>query len=135
MIFSKTSLFRCVLVCLIFMFHRSSARNLQEFIQSANKYLLVGYDVIFYILLDSFSKLPPIVLGPLRTFKVFLVIKENIWEKKDNIWEDLHFIYMKNLLDYITTHIQHEVNFLFIMTANQIDLTLEWGGSDILWLQ
>ncbi|TKC47098.1 hypothetical protein EI555_012307, partial [Monodon monoceros] len=115
----------------------SSARNLQEFIQSANKYLLVGYNVIFYILLDSFSKLPPIVLGPLRTFKVFLVIKENIWKKKDNIWEDLHFIYMKNLLDYIITHIQHEVNFLFIMTANQIfkdDFGVETLGKSVAQL-
>ncbi|XP_068410066.1 N-acetyllactosaminide alpha-1,3-galactosyltransferase-like 1 [Eschrichtius robustus] len=107
-----------------------SARNLQEFIQSANKYFIVGYNVIFYILLDSFSKLPPTVLGPLRTFKVFLVIKENIWE-------DLHFIYMKNLLDYIITHIQHEVNFLFIMTANQIfkdDFGVETLGKSVAQL-
>ncbi|XP_072816140.1 N-acetyllactosaminide alpha-1,3-galactosyltransferase-like 1 isoform X2 [Vicugna pacos] len=107
-----------------------SYQDLQQFIQSANKHFMIGYNVIFYILVDSFSRVPPIVLGPLRTFKVFLIFR-------DSMWEDLNFIYMKNLHDYIITHIQHEVNFLFIMTANQIfkdDFGVETLGKSVAQL-
>ncbi|XP_010996705.1 N-acetyllactosaminide alpha-1,3-galactosyltransferase-like 1 [Camelus dromedarius] len=107
-----------------------SYQDLQQFIQSANKHFMIGYSVIFYILVDSFSRVPPIVLGPLRTFKVFLIFR-------DSMWEDLNFIYMKNLHDYIIAHIQHEVNFLFIMTANQIfkdDFGVETLGKSVAQL-
>lgn len=67
MIFSKIHLFCCVR----FMFHRFSAQDLQEFVHSANKYFMTGYNVIFYILVDNFT----IELGPLRTFKVFFGVQ------------------------------------------------------------
>jgi len=74
---------------------------------------MFGYNVIFYILLDGFSTMPSIVLGPLRTFKLFLLVKSGI-EK------DFYFTYMMNLFNYIISHIQYEVNFLFVMNADQI---------------
>uniref|UniRef100_A0A8C6CQL4 N-acetyllactosaminide alpha-1,3-galactosyltransferase-like 1 n=1 Tax=Moschus moschiferus TaxID=68415 RepID=A0A8C6CQL4_MOSMO len=107
-----------------------SNRSLTEFIQSANKHFMFGYNVVFYILLDSLSTLPPIVLGPLRTFKLCLVAKSDIGN-------DFNFIYMMNLFDCIITHIQYEVNFLFVMNANQIfkgDFGVETLGKSVAQL-
>lgn len=74
---------------------------------------MIGYKVIFYIFMDDFSKLPPIELGPLRTFKLLYVFK-------GKMWEDFNILHMKNLNMYIIQHIEHEVDFLFSMSINQI---------------
>ncbi|XP_064232697.1 LOW QUALITY PROTEIN: N-acetyllactosaminide alpha-1,3-galactosyltransferase-like 1 [Aotus nancymaae] len=103
---------------------------LKEFIQSANKYFMTGYKVIFYILVDGINKLPRIELGPLRTCKIFTVVK-------DRAWQDFNFIYMKNLNGYITDYIQHEVNCLFTMSVNQIfenDFGVETLGTSVAQL-
>ncbi|XP_022280721.1 glycosyltransferase 6 domain-containing protein 1-like isoform X2 [Canis lupus familiaris] len=86
---------------------------LQQFIHSANKHFMKGYSVIFYILMDDFSKLPPIKLGPLRTLKLCIIFKQHTWK-------DLNYIYMRNFNVYILEHIQYEVDFLFSMSVNQI---------------
>ncbi|XP_016069154.1 PREDICTED: N-acetyllactosaminide alpha-1,3-galactosyltransferase-like 1 [Miniopterus natalensis] len=86
---------------------------LKQFIESANKYFMIGHKVIFYILMDDFSCLPPIELGPLRTFKLLGLFRENEWE-------DTNAINMYNLNLYILKHIKDEVNFLFSMSINQI---------------
>ncbi|CAK6433682.1 unnamed protein product, partial [Pipistrellus nathusii] len=86
---------------------------LKQFIQSANKHFMIGYNVIFYILMDEYMLLPPIELGPLRTFKILPILR-------DKFWEDFNVLYMKNLNVYIIEHIQHEVDFLFSMSINQI---------------
>ena len=112
------------------MFHRFSNQSLADFIQSANKHFLFGYNVVFYFFLDIFSTLPPIALGPLRTFKVFLMVKSYTGK-------DFYFIYMNNLFDYIITHIQYEVNFLFVMNANQVfkdDFGVETLGKSVAQL-
>lgn len=109
------------------MFHRFVDQYLQQFIQSANKYFMSGYNVIFYILMDDFSKLPPIELGPLRTFKLCIVLRQHVWK-------DLNYIYMRNLNNYILEHIQHEADFLFSLTVNQIfknDLGVEALGKSV----
>nr|KAF6433505.1 hypothetical protein HJG59_005708 [Molossus molossus] len=90
-----------------------TGQNLKQFIQSANKHFMIGYKVIFYIFMDDFSKLPPIELGPLRTFKLLYVFK-------GKMWEDFNILHMKNLNMYIIQHIEHEVDFLFSMSINQI---------------
>ncbi|XP_043422494.1 glycosyltransferase 6 domain-containing protein 1-like isoform X2 [Prionailurus bengalensis] len=103
---------------------------LEQFLQSANKHFMIGYNVIFYILMDDFSKLPPIELGPLRTFKLCTVLKQHVWK-------DFNYIYMKNLDMYIIEHIQHEVDFLFSMTVNQIfknDFGVETLGESVAQL-
>nr|XP_051711676.1 N-acetyllactosaminide alpha-1,3-galactosyltransferase-like 1 isoform X2 [Oryctolagus cuniculus] len=88
--------------------------QLKQFLQSADKHFMVGYNVIFYILIDhEITKTPILELGPLRTFKIFYTYKEDTWNDPD-------FIYMMNLRTYIIDYIQFEVNFLFSMTANQI---------------
>ncbi|XP_039090597.1 glycosyltransferase 6 domain-containing protein 1-like [Hyaena hyaena] len=105
-------------------------KYLQQFLQSANKHFMVGYNVIFYILMDDFSKLPPIELGPLRTFKLCVALKQHVWK-------DFSYIYMENLDMYITEHIQHEVNFLFSMTVNQVfknDFGVETLGESVAQL-
>ncbi|XP_054544562.1 LOW QUALITY PROTEIN: putative glycosyltransferase 6 domain-containing protein 1 [Talpa occidentalis] len=102
-------------------------QDLKELIQSANKHFMAGHPVIFYILMDDFSKLPHVELGPLRTMKLFTLHKENAWKDKD-------FMHMKNLDVYITKQIQHEVDFLFSMTANQIfrnDFGVETLGESV----
>lgn len=91
---------------------------------------MTGYKVIFYILLDDFSRLPPIELGPLRTFKPFIVSEEKMWE-------DFNVRGMKKLNGYIKEHIQHEVDFLFSMTVNQIfksDFGVETLGKSVALL-
>ncbi|XP_036998090.2 N-acetyllactosaminide alpha-1,3-galactosyltransferase-like 1 [Artibeus jamaicensis] len=90
-----------------------TGQHLKQFIQSANEHFMIGHNVIFYILMDDFSRLPPLELGPLRTFKLLTVLK-------DRMWEDFNVIFMKNLNMYITKYIQHEVDFLFSMSVNQI---------------
>ncbi|XP_058380816.1 N-acetyllactosaminide alpha-1,3-galactosyltransferase-like 1 [Diceros bicornis minor] len=100
---------------------------LKQFIQSANKHFMIGYNVIFYILMDDISRLPHIELGPLRTFKLFGVFKEETRQ-------DFDFIHMKNLDIYIIDQIQHEVDFLFSMTVNQIfknDFGVETLGTSV----
>ncbi|XP_061012079.1 N-acetyllactosaminide alpha-1,3-galactosyltransferase-like 1 [Dama dama] len=107
-----------------------SNQSLTDFIQSANKHFLFGYSVVFYFLLDIFSTLPPIALGPLRTFKVFLMVKSDTGK-------DFYFIYMNNFFDYIITHIQYEVNFLFVMNADQVfkdDFGVETLGKSVAQL-
>lgn len=108
MIFSKIS-FSCV--C-FFMFYRFTGQYLKQFLQSANKHFMIGYNVIFYILMEEFSVLPPIELGPLRTFKVMPILREKFWQ-------DFNVLHMKNLKVYIIEHIQYEVDFLFSMSINQ----------------
>ncbi|XP_076999339.1 N-acetyllactosaminide alpha-1,3-galactosyltransferase-like 1 isoform X3 [Tamandua tetradactyla] len=89
---------------------------LKQFIQSANKYFMIGYNVIFYIMMDDFSRLPRIELGPLRTFKLFSIFQ-------NSILNDVHLSCMEDLYIYILTQIQDEVNFLFVMAVNQIFMT------------
>ncbi|XP_058157346.1 N-acetyllactosaminide alpha-1,3-galactosyltransferase-like 1 [Dasypus novemcinctus] len=91
-------------------------KYLKEFIQSANKYFMTGYNVIFYIMMDDFSSLPRIELGPLRTFKLLSILKKNILQ-------DLNFSFMDDLQLFLLSHIRDEVNFLFIMDVNQIFMT------------
>ncbi|XP_070328913.1 N-acetyllactosaminide alpha-1,3-galactosyltransferase-like 1 [Odocoileus virginianus] len=59
-----------------------SNQSLADFIQSANKHFLFGYNVVFYFLLDVFSTLPPIALGPLRTFKMVMCLKPRLLTRK-----------------------------------------------------
>lgn len=113
------------------MFHRFTGEELQQFIQSANKHFMIGYNVIFYILMDDFSRLPHIELGPLRTFKLLAIGSEG------KVWEDLNVIGMKNLNVYIIKHIEREVDFLFSMTINQIfknDFGVETLGKSVAQL-
>ncbi|XP_019503785.1 PREDICTED: glycosyltransferase 6 domain-containing protein 1-like, partial [Hipposideros armiger] len=108
-----------------------AGEHLKQFIQSANKHFMIGYHVIFYIMMDDFSTLPPIELGPLRTFKLFTIASER------KAWEDLNVVLMKNLNGYIKEHIQHEVNFLFSMTINQLfqnDFGVETLGKSVAQL-
>ncbi|XP_031225854.1 putative glycosyltransferase 6 domain-containing protein 1 isoform X6 [Mastomys coucha] len=87
--------------------------SLRRFIKSADKYFLVGYNVIFYILADSMYNLPYLELGPLRTFKVWRLFEEDMYQ-------DCNLRNMANMQSKIIHHIQYEVNFLFMMSVNQI---------------
>ncbi|XP_066110421.1 glycosyltransferase 6 domain-containing protein 1-like [Saccopteryx bilineata] len=103
-------------------------QDLEQFIQSANKHFMIGYNAIFYILMEDFSSLPPIELGPLQTFKVLTV------SKGQRIWEDFNITCMKHLNAYILKLIQHEVDFLFSMSINQIfksDFGVETLGKSV----
>ncbi|NP_001069396.1 glycosyltransferase 6 domain-containing protein 1 [Bos taurus] len=85
---------------------------LELFLNSANKYFLTGYRVIFYIMMDTFIKLPQIKWEPLRQFKVFIVTESRWW--------DNDVVRMKSLAKHIIWDIQGEVDFLFSMTVTQI---------------
>nr|XP_019586730.1 PREDICTED: glycosyltransferase 6 domain-containing protein 1-like [Rhinolophus sinicus] len=105
--------------------------DLKQFIQSANKHFMIGYNVIFYILMDNFSRIPHVELGPLRTFKLLAIVSEG------KVWEDLNVMGMKTLNVYIIKHMEREVDFLFCMTANQIfknDFGVETLGKSVAQL-
>ncbi|KAL1785346.1 N-acetyllactosaminide alpha-1,3-galactosyltransferase-like 1 [Sigmodon hispidus] len=105
--------------------------TLKHFIKSANKYFMVGYNVIFYISSDNlYYILPYLQLGPLWSFKTLRLPKEY-----NN--EDMYLRYMKNMKSKIMDHIQYEVNFLFIMNMNQIfkkDFGVETLGTSVAQL-
>ncbi|XP_033615157.1 N-acetyllactosaminide alpha-1,3-galactosyltransferase-like 1 [Fukomys damarensis] len=105
-------------------------QHLIPFIRSADEHFMVGYRVIFYILIDDFTKLPYVELGPRRTFKVFPLFDHQTWQGTD--------LKCMNSLDiYITDYMQHEVNFLFNMTINQMfeyDFGVETLGRSVAQL-
>ncbi|KAM6182151.1 N-acetyllactosaminide alpha-1,3-galactosyltransferase-like 1 [Erethizon dorsatum] len=103
---------------------------LKQFIKSADKHFMVGYRVIIYILTDDFTKLPYVELGPRRTFKVLPLFEHDTWQGADPKC-------MNNLNTHLADYIQHEVNFVFTMTTNQIfkyDFGVETLGSSVAQL-
>ncbi|KAM9206514.1 LOW QUALITY PROTEIN: glycosyltransferase 6 domain-containing protein 1-like [Dugong dugon] len=102
---------------------------LKQFIQSADKHFMHGYNVIFYTMMDEPSRLPRIELGPLHTFKLVLIFYENTWQH-------FNLILMKNLGVSILSHMQDEVNLLFVMTINifKNDFGVETLGKSVAQL-
>ncbi|XP_006150553.1 glycosyltransferase 6 domain-containing protein 1-like isoform X2 [Tupaia chinensis] len=103
---------------------------LKEFIQSANKHFMTGYNVIFYILTDNLNKVPHLELGLLRTMKLFFI-------PANTALEDYSLWYMKHLETNIIDFIQYEVEFLFKMDINQIfkdDFGVETLGRSVAQL-
>ncbi|XP_008068857.1 glycosyltransferase 6 domain-containing protein 1 [Carlito syrichta] len=92
---------------------RFAHKSLGLFLRSASKYFMPGHRVIFYILMDTFVRLPGIARSPLHTFRV---LKTGI----DYTWHDLHLLHMKNLGANIVSYIQDEVDFLFCMAVDQV---------------
>ncbi|XP_057575841.1 putative glycosyltransferase 6 domain-containing protein 1 [Hippopotamus amphibius kiboko] len=97
----------------VFATGRLADQYLELFLRSANKYFMTGYRVVFYIMVDTFSRLPQLKWGPLRQFKVFTVME-------DSQPDDVHLTHMKSLGSHIVQDIQGEVDFLFSMTVTQI---------------
>ncbi|XP_049752445.1 putative glycosyltransferase 6 domain-containing protein 1 [Elephas maximus indicus] len=103
---------------------------LELFIRSADKHFMVGYKVIFYVIVDALFQLPDLKLGPLRTFKAFKINEEDLWY-------DLNLLRMKSLGDHIIWHIQNEADFLFSMAVNQVfqnDFGVETLGKSVAQL-
>ncbi|XP_005382622.1 PREDICTED: N-acetyllactosaminide alpha-1,3-galactosyltransferase-like 1 isoform X2 [Chinchilla lanigera] len=89
------------------------AQYLKQFLKSADQHFMAGYRVIIYILMDDFNKLPYVELGPRRTFKVLPLLQPDTGQAS-------YLNYMNRLYEFLKDDIQYEVNFLFIMTTNQI---------------
>ncbi|XP_046307711.1 LOW QUALITY PROTEIN: N-acetyllactosaminide alpha-1,3-galactosyltransferase-like 1 [Marmota monax] len=103
---------------------------LEQFLESANKHFMVGYNVIFYIFTDNTKRIPLVELDTFRTYKILLLIEEGSLADSD-------FIYMKTLSVYLIDSIQREVNFFFLMTINQIfksDFGVESLGKSVAQL-
>ena len=76
------------------MFCRFAEQYLELFLHSAGKYFMTGYRVVFYIMLDTLSRLPQLERGPLRQFRVFTVTEDS--------WPDgVHLMRMKSLGKHI----------------------------------
>ncbi|EHB01827.1 Glycosyltransferase 6 domain-containing protein 1, partial [Heterocephalus glaber] len=101
-----------------------------QFIKSADKHFMVGFRVIFYILIGDLIELRYVEVGPHRTFKVLPLLDHETWQGTD--------LRCMNSLDiYIIDYIQHKVNFLFTMTINKIfkyDFGVETLGRSVAQL-
>ncbi|XP_060054905.1 putative glycosyltransferase 6 domain-containing protein 1 isoform X2 [Erinaceus europaeus] len=92
---------------------RIADKYLEMFLQSANRHFMAGYRVIIYVMTESHRMAPGTNVKAARSFQVF-TIPDDIW------WHDPDIVRMKTLGKHIVEHIQHEVDFLFSMTASQI---------------
>nr|XP_044987782.1 N-acetyllactosaminide alpha-1,3-galactosyltransferase-like 1 [Jaculus jaculus] len=102
----------------------------EEFLESADKHFMVGYNVIFYIFTDDINSLPTINLSPLRTYKLFNLINYGTWPS-------IIIRNMENFQMVLIEHIQYEVDFVFTMDINQIfqsDFGVETLGSSVAQL-
>ncbi|XP_028363290.2 putative glycosyltransferase 6 domain-containing protein 1 [Phyllostomus discolor] len=109
---------------------RTAYQHLERFLRSANKHFLAGHRVVFYVMVDDWYELPPLQPAPLHTFRV-LTIRQDIW------WPDFNVLRMKNLGDYILSHIQGEVDFLFSMSVDHVfqgDVGAEILGPEVAQL-
>ncbi|XP_007954180.1 glycosyltransferase 6 domain-containing protein 1-like [Orycteropus afer afer] len=114
----------------VFASGRFADEYLELFMLSADKHFMVGYKVIFYIMMDALFLLPDIKLGPLRTVKVIKINSQD-WRQDPNL------LRMRNLGELILWHIQKEVDFLFSMDVNQIfhnDFGVETLGKSVAQL-
>ncbi|XP_024418295.2 putative glycosyltransferase 6 domain-containing protein 1 [Desmodus rotundus] len=114
----------------VFAAGRTADQHLELFLRSANKHFMAGYRVVFYVMVDDWYQLPPLQPVPLHTFRV-LTIRQDIW------WPDFNLLRMKNLGEYILSHIQGEVDFLFSMSVDQVfqgDVGVEVLGSAVAQL-
>uniref|UniRef100_A0A8C0CI86 Glycosyltransferase 6 domain containing 1 n=1 Tax=Balaenoptera musculus TaxID=9771 RepID=A0A8C0CI86_BALMU len=110
----------------VFAIGRFSDQYLELFLRSVDKYFMTGYRVVFYIMLDTLSRLPQLERGPLRQFRVFTVTEDS--------WPLMR---MKSLGKHIVQDIQGEVDFLFSMTVTQIlqnDVGVEVLGTSVAQL-
>ncbi|XP_021496730.2 putative glycosyltransferase 6 domain-containing protein 1 isoform X1 [Meriones unguiculatus] len=92
---------------------RLSDQYLDPFLQSASKFFMPGYRMIFYIMVDRYLKLPALGRNPLQSFQI-LRISEESWRN------NFDFICMKTLAEHIQERIRYEVDFLFSMSTNMV---------------
>ncbi|XP_027278529.1 glycosyltransferase 6 domain-containing protein 1 isoform X2 [Cricetulus griseus] len=97
----------------VFAVGRITDQYLDPFLQSASKFFMPGYSVIFYIMVDRHMQLPKMNYNPLHSFQIHIIGEER-W------WNNLDLMRMKLLAEHIHEHIRYEVDYLFSMSANLV---------------
>ncbi|KAM6170143.1 LOW QUALITY PROTEIN: putative glycosyltransferase 6 domain-containing protein 1 [Rhynchocyon petersi] len=103
---------------------------LELFVRSADKHFMVGYKVIFYVMVDVLFSVPYMKLGPRRTFKAFKI-------PEDDWWPDLSLARMRSLGEHSRSPIEDEADFLLSMAVNQVfqnDFGVETLGQSVAQL-
>ncbi|XP_013362019.1 PREDICTED: glycosyltransferase 6 domain-containing protein 1 isoform X2 [Chinchilla lanigera] len=109
----------------------SAEANLEQFLRSATMYFMPGQQVIFYVILDSYTMPLDVPLGPLQSLQVLMIAGEDKW------WPDLDLLFLQTLKEHLVDHIKGEVDFLFAMTSNLVfqgEFGLETLGTSVAQL-
>ncbi|KAK7919229.1 hypothetical protein WMY93_010513 [Mugilogobius chulae] len=86
---------------------------LKSFIISAEKHLMIGLPVTYYIFTDTPEEVPDFVLGPERTMKV-------LYAPRHDRWQDISMMRMKTLSKIIESEISYKFPYVFCLDVDSV---------------
>ncbi|XP_072320744.1 N-acetyllactosaminide alpha-1,3-galactosyltransferase-like [Eucyclogobius newberryi] len=86
---------------------------LKGFMISAEKYLMIGLPVTYYIFTDAPEDVPDFVLGPKRTMKI-------LYTPRYSRWQDISMMRMRTLSKIIDSEISYKFPYIFCLDVDSI---------------